>query len=130
MGGATEPPAPAETAPLPAPPARRWYYLTRLEATTWALLPRAGLGTEEGFVQIEPTFVIDGGQEFGVNVGAPVRLRLWGGGEGAGLVRREDWDSLSNWGQLVRGLKLGSDSSPLAVWFGALENYTLLSGHL
>ena len=64
-----------------------------------------------------------------LNVGAPVRLRLWGGGEGAGLVRREDWDSLSDWGQLVR-LKLGCDAAPLALWVGALEGYSLLSGHL
>ncbi|MFP2929847.1 hypothetical protein ACLESO_32570, partial [Pyxidicoccus sp. 3LG] len=113
---------------MPSP--RKWHYLTRVDATTWALLPRAGMGAEEGFAQIEPTFIIDGGPEFGVNVGAPVRLRLWGGGEGASVVRREDWDSLSDWGQLVRGLKLGTDSSPLAVWFGAPENYTLLSGHL
>ena len=74
--------------------------------------------------------ILDGGAEFRVNVGAPVRRRLWGGGEGGGLVRREDWDTLSDWGQLVRGLKLGSDFSPLAVWFGGLEDYTLLSGHL
>ena len=37
-------------------------------------------------------------------MGAPVRLHLWGGGEGASVVRREDWDSLSDWGQLARGL--------------------------
>ncbi|WP_163994393.1 hypothetical protein [Pyxidicoccus caerfyrddinensis] len=112
------------------PPTRQWHYLKRLDTTTWALLPRAGVGRDEGFVQIEPTLIIDGGEEFGVNVGAPVRLRLWGGGEGAGLVRREDWDTLSDWGQLFRGLKFGSDTAPLAVWFGGLENYTLLSGHL
>jgi len=74
--------------------------------------------------------ILDGGPEFGVNVGAPVWLRLWGGGEDAGLVRWEDWDSLSDWGQLVRGLKLGSDNAPLGVWFGALEGYSLLSAHL
>ncbi|NMO22282.1 hypothetical protein HG543_46625, partial [Pyxidicoccus fallax] len=129
-GGASEPPVPEEAAPSPAPPARRWYSLMRLEATAWALLPRAGTGAEEGFVQIEPTFILDGGPEFGVNVGAPVRLRLWGGGEGASVVRRQDWDSLSDWGQLVRGLKLGSDNAPLGVWFGALEDYSLLTGHL
>jgi len=123
-------PEPETAAPVAMTPARKWHYLTRVEATTWTLLPRAGVGSEEGFAQIEPTFIIDGGPEFGVNVGVPVRLRLWGGGEGAGLVRREDWDTLSDWGQLVRGLKLGSDYSPLAVWFGALEDYTLLSGHL
>ncbi|HZI13946.1 MAG TPA: hypothetical protein VE153_26495 [Myxococcus sp.] len=130
---ATEPPDESPPAPGPepaVPAARTWHYLTRVETATWALLPRMRMGADEGFVQIEPTFIIDGGSEFGVNVGAPVRLRLWGGGEGASLVRREDWDSLSDWGQLVRGLKLGSDFSPLAVWFGALEDYTLLSGHL
>ncbi len=110
------------------PTARQWHYLTRLEATTWTLLPRAGSGRDEGYVQVEPTFILDGGEALGVNVGAPVRLRLWS--EGSGVVRREDWDSLSDWGQLVRGLKLGSDFSPLAVWFGGLEDYTLLSGHL
>lgn len=129
-GGASEPPAPEEAAPSPAPPPRRWYYLTRLETATLALLPRAGAGEREGFVQVEPTVILDGGPEFGLNVGAPVRLRLWGGAEGASVVRREDWDSLSDWGQLVRGLKLGSNTAPLGVWFGALEDYSLLTGHL
>ena len=122
------PPEPEASAP-PSP--RQWHSLTRLEATNWTLLPRAGVGTDEGFVQVEPTLIItDGGEESGVNVGAPVRLHLWGGGEGASVVRREDWDSLSDWGQLVRGLKLGSDFAPLAAWLGGLEDYTLLSGHL
>jgi hypothetical protein len=125
-----EAPPASETDTAAPPSTRQWHYLTRVEATTWTLLPRAGVGRDEGFMQVEPTFIIDGGPEFGVNVGALVRLRLWGGGEGAGIVRREDWDSLSDWGQLVRGLKLGSDFSPLAVWFGGLEDYTLLSGHL
>ena len=129
-GGATEPPAPEEAAPSQAPSSRAWHYLTRLEATTLALLPRTATGEGEGFAQVEPTAILDGGPEFGVNVGAPVRLRLWGGGEGAGLVRREDWDSLSDWGQLVRALKLGSDASPVALWVGALESFHLLSGHL
>ena len=123
-----------ELEPEPAPPvampsAQRWHYLTRLEATTWALLPCAGRGDDEGFAQIEPTLILDGGPEFGVNVGAPVRLRLWSG-EGDSLVRREDWDTLSDWGQLFRGLKFGSDNAPLGVWFGALEEYSLLTGHL
>jgi len=132
--------APSTASPKEAPPvsetetaepvARQWHYLTRLEATTWTLLPRAGVGTDEGGVQVEPTLILDGGEELGVNVGAPVRLRLWGGAQGASVVRREDWDSLSDWGQFVRGLKVGSDFSPLAVWFGGLEDYTLLSGHL
>ncbi|RKH54550.1 hypothetical protein D7V93_25490, partial [Corallococcus llansteffanensis] len=104
--------------------------MTRLDATTLTFQPRAGVGTDEGFVQVEPPLILDGGAEFGVNLGAPVRLRLWGGGEGTGLVRREDWDSVSDWGQVVRALKLGSDHAPLAVWFGGLDSFNLLSGHL
>jgi hypothetical protein len=37
---------------------------------------------------------------------------------------------LSDWGQWVRGLKLGSDHAPLRGWVGVLESYSLLSGHL
>ncbi|HLK99667.1 MAG TPA: hypothetical protein VK539_03745 [Myxococcaceae bacterium] len=121
--------ASAQAAPAPASTAR-WHYLVRAEASTLALLPWAGLGRREGFMRVEPTLVVEGGEEFGLNVGAPVRLRLWGGAPGAEPVRREDWDSLSDWGQLVRGLKWGSDNAPVGVWVGALEDYSLLSGHL
>ncbi|WP_338262372.1 hypothetical protein [Corallococcus caeni] len=111
----------------PAPPTRSWSSLARLEVATLALLPRSGDGETEGFVQLEPTLILDGGPEFGLNLGAPIRLRAWGG---PGRVRREDWDRLSDWGQLVRGLKLGSDAAPVGIWLGALEDYSLLSAHL
>ncbi|RKH44501.1 hypothetical protein D7Y23_27500 [Corallococcus sp. AB050B] len=114
----------------PAQPTRSWSSLVRLEAATLALLPRLNSDEAEGFVQLEPTLILDGGPELGLNLGAPVRLRGWGGADGAGRVRREDWDSLSDWGQLVRGFKLGSDETPVGVWFGALEDYSLLSAHL
>ncbi|NPD28863.1 hypothetical protein HPP06_36125, partial [Corallococcus exiguus] len=107
-----------------------WRNLLRVEATTLAFLPRAGVGADEGFLQVEPTLILDGGEDFGLNLGTPVRLHLWGGGGAAGLVRREDWDSLSDFGQVVRGLKFGSNDAPVGVWFGALESYSLLSAHL
>ncbi|NOK21756.1 hypothetical protein [Corallococcus carmarthensis] len=120
------PPVEEERRPLD----EAWRNLLRVEATTWSFLPRAGRGADEGFLQVEPTLILDGGEDFGLNLGTPVRLRLWGGGGAAGFVRREDWDSLSDWGQLVRGLKLGSDAAPVGVWLGALEDYSLLSAHL
>ncbi|WNG52768.1 hypothetical protein F0U60_35595 [Archangium minus] len=116
--------------PLPASSTRRLHYLARLEATGFALLPGGGTGGVERYAQLTPMLVLDGGEELGVNLGAPVRLRLGGGTPGAGLVRREDWDSLSDWGQVVRALKLGSDASPVGLWAGALDSYNLLSGHL
>jgi hypothetical protein len=121
---------PAQAAPASASPGARRSYLVRLEASALTLLPRHGVGRGEVFLQVEPMLVVDGGGELGLNLGAPVRLRAWGGGEGAGLVREEDWDSLSDWGQLVRLLSLGSDTSPVAFWVGSLDCYTLLSGHL
>ncbi len=128
--GPDNPPAGPTEPQLSASPARKWRSLARLETSGLALLPRAGVGAAEGFAQVEPTLILDGGEELGVNLGAPVRLRLGRGGEGVGLVRREDWDSLSDWGQLMRGLKLGSDNAPVALWVGGLESYSLLSAHL
>ena len=128
--GPDNPPAGAMEPPLSASSAGRLHYLARLEATGLALLPGGGTGGVERYVQLTPMLVLDGGEEFGVNLGAPVRLRLGGGVQGGGLVRREDWDSLSDWGQLVRALKLGSDASPVGLWAGALDSYSLLSGHL
>ncbi|MGZ3457478.1 MAG: hypothetical protein ACXU86_03125 [Archangium sp.] len=124
-----EPPAPDSEAPSPGS-FSTWRCLTRLEASGLALLPSSGGGGVERYAQLTPMLVVDGGEAFGLNLGAPVRLRLEGGGLGAGLVRREDWDSLSDWGQLVHALKLGSDTSPVGLWVGALDSYSLLSGHL
>ncbi|NOK23569.1 hypothetical protein HMI50_41970, partial [Corallococcus carmarthensis] len=119
--------SPDSEASVPKEPPSSGSSLARLEVATLALLPRSSGGETEGFLQLEPTLILDGGPEFGLNLGAPVRMRAWGG---TGLVRREDWDSLSDWGQVVRGLKLGSNNAPVGVWFGALESYSLLSAHL
>ena len=125
-----DPPAGAMKPPLLASLAGGWHYLTRVEASGLALLPGGGAEGLESYAQLTPMLVLDGGEDLGVNLGAPVRLRLGGGAPGAGWVRREDWDSLSDWGQLVRALKLGSDTSPVGLWAGALDSYSLLSGHL
>jgi hypothetical protein len=90
-----------DTPPAPREPGR-WYALARLEARTLVLLPRGGAGGAEGLAQLAPTVVVDDGEKWGLHVGAPVRVRLWGGEARAGRVRREDWDSLSDWGHLVR----------------------------
>ncbi|TNV61702.1 hypothetical protein FH620_20435, partial [Corallococcus exiguus] len=106
-----------------------WTNLLRMDAATLTLLPRKGTGTEEGFVQVEPMVALGRGESFRLILGAPVRLRLWGGRAGAGLVRKEDWDTLSDWGQVVRLFMVGGDT-PDSVWLGMMEGYSLLSGHL
>lgn len=129
---AFEPVEDVQVEPEPFAPAstRGWRFLLRMDATTLTLLPRHGVGETEGLLQVEPTFVADGGPKLGFNLGAPVRLRLWGAGEGAGPVRKEDWDTPSDWGQWLRFFRLGNESSRVALWGGALEGYSLLSGHL
>ena len=121
---------PADALPSSASTATEWRSLMRLEASALALCSGGEAGEVVGYAQLTPMLVVASGESFGLNLGAPVRLRLWGGELGAGLVRREDWDSLSDWGQWVRALKLGSDASPVGLWVGALDSYSLLSGHL
>ncbi|MBN9685244.1 MULTISPECIES: hypothetical protein [unclassified Corallococcus] len=120
-----------DESPPPTPPASRsrWANLVSLEATTWTLLPRRTVDGAEGFLQVAPKWVVARPGVLHLGLGAPVRLRMWGGGTGAGRVRKEDWDTLSDWGQVVRILTVGGDA-PNSLWMGALESYTLLSGHL
>ncbi|RKH97442.1 hypothetical protein [Corallococcus sp. AB038B] len=121
-GEETSSPATSDSAPA-------WTNLLRVDAATLTLLPGRGAGTDEGFVQVEPMMALGKGESLRLILGAPVRLRLWGGGEGAGLVRKEDWDTLSDWGQVVRLFMVGGDT-PNSVWLGMMEGYSLLSGHL
>ncbi|MCP3168848.1 hypothetical protein [Myxococcus qinghaiensis] len=107
----------------------QWLNRLSLETTTWTLLPRRGAGRGEGFLQVEPSWVVARPGVVHLGLGAPVRLRMWGGGEGASLVRKEDWDTRSDWGQWLQTLTVGGDA-PNFLWAGALESYTLLSGHL
>ncbi|PTL77549.1 hypothetical protein DAT35_42845 [Vitiosangium sp. GDMCC 1.1324] len=71
LGGAMEPPSPDGESPPPASFAT-WRYLTRLEATGLALLPNSGVGGAERYAQLTPMLVVDGGEAFGLNLGAPV----------------------------------------------------------
>jgi hypothetical protein len=103
------------------------HYRARLEVTGLALRPGAPGDMTEGYVQVAPGLTLDGGASWGVTVGAPVRIHVIDGGMG---VRARDWDSLSDFGQVLRALRLGDDTSSVALWAGALEDYTLLSGHL
>ncbi|RKH50545.1 hypothetical protein D7Y23_12845, partial [Corallococcus sp. AB050B] len=55
-GGAQEAVAPEEEPASPATAGEdaRWAHWLRMEATSLTLLPRRGVGGDEGFVQLEP----------------------------------------------------------------------------
>jgi hypothetical protein len=91
-------------------------------------LARGTDGTMEGFAQVEPSFLINGGERFELNLTAPLRLRILGGGNG--VLRQEDWDELSDFGQILQSFQFGEVSDALLVAAGAMGGYSLISGHL
>ncbi|WP_342379814.1 hypothetical protein NVS55_09810 [Myxococcus stipitatus] len=107
----------------------RWANRLSLEASTWALLPRRGTGPDERFLLVEPRLEVHHPGLLSLNLVAPVRLRIRGDSAREGLVRKEDWDELSDWGQVVCALTVGGDA-PNFIWVGTLDSYTMLSGHL
>jgi hypothetical protein len=108
-------------------PGDSWHAWVRLEV---GALARVTGGQGSGYARLAPALVLDGGEDWGLHLGAPVLLQPWGRQAQGGWVRQEDWDSLSDWGQWVQALQLGGDSAPVGLWVGALEDYSLLSGHL
>jgi len=121
-----------EPVSLPLEDTEEPHYGVDLRLSGLALWTGMDAGLAEGYVQVEPTFILDGGEPLRLSLGAPLRLRLPSGPAGAhgSLVRMKDWDSLSDFGQLVRSLSLGTPASAVTLRAGALEDYSLLSGHL
>lgn len=93
-------------------------------------------GSNDFFAVALPLIGFDGGEDFGFELGAPLRLRLFDDPpenrpeDFGGVLRGRDWDETSDFGQLLRELRIGSDSSFLKVRAGPLERQTLGYGHL
>ncbi|HLL06943.1 MAG TPA: hypothetical protein VK539_40585 [Myxococcaceae bacterium] len=107
-------------------PGDTWHALVRLEAGGLVLVTG---GQQARYARVTPALVLDGGEDWGLHLGASMLLQPWGNQAG-GWVRQEDWDSRSDWGQWVQALRLGGEAAPVGLWVGALEDYSLLSGHL
>jgi hypothetical protein len=105
------------------------HYLASLEVSGLGLLPRLEGGAAEGYTQVHPALILDGGKRFGLHVHLPLRLHVAGGGA-AGLLRKRDWDSRSDFGQWLRELRVGQHTWPVQMKAGALEEYSLMSGSL
>ena len=75
------------------------------------------------YVSALPVASYDGGEPFGVELGAALRF------SGSGL-RPEDWDSLSDFGQLLRELRAGAEGGPVFLRAGTLSPLTLGTGRL
>jgi hypothetical protein len=108
------------------------HYLASLEVSGLGLLPRLVGGAAEGYTQVHPGLILDGGERFGLYVHLPLRLHVAGGGTagGGGPFRERDWDSRSDLGQWLRELRVGRRTWPVRLKAGALEEYSLMAGHL
>ena len=93
-------------------------------------------GWQDGFLELAPIVGIDLGDPFALEVGAEFRLRLIDSppdqraGDIGGVLRRADWDEASDFGQIIRSLRISKPESVFWLQAGAVRNKTLGLGHL
>ncbi|MDY7227774.1 hypothetical protein [Hyalangium rubrum] len=74
--------------------------------------------------------------DFSLELGAPLRLRLLdeepaqAADDFGAHLRRQDWDTLSDFGQVLRELSIGHDGEAFSLYAGPLLAFTLGEGHL
>ena len=106
-------------------------------ATGAVTLPSGTPGGEQDFFAwASPAIVFQGSDEFILSAGADLRFRVidldpkqTATDYGANL-RREDWDQLSDYGQILRELRIGNADTPFELKAGEIDDYTLGLGHL
>lgn len=93
-------------------------------------------GAQDLFAVVTPLLAVESGDAFALELGAPLRLRAWDRGAAQrqrdhfGLLRREDWDEPSDFGQLLRDLRLGSEGGTFLLHAGAFGAHTIGNGGL
>jgi hypothetical protein len=85
---------------------------------------------------LRPVAGIQVGDVFQLELGPTFRLRVIDtppdnrAGDFGGVLRGADWDELSDYGQIIQSLRIGSDNSPFFVRAGPARKKTLGQGHL
>jgi hypothetical protein len=93
-------------------------------------------GQQDVFFDLRPIVGIDVGDSFGIEVGAEFRLRLIDETPGqraddiGGVLRGADWDEASDFGQILRSLRISKPDSVFWIQAGAVRKKTLGLGHL
>ncbi|HLT32088.1 MAG TPA: hypothetical protein VK013_18760 [Myxococcaceae bacterium] len=111
----------------PAPTGWRIAGAAELGAQPLALAP----GETDVFLSLTPYLAISAGQRFELELGSPLRLPV-GAITGAKpfALRPEDWDERSDWGQVLRHLRIGHDTDAVGFEAGRLTQFTLGRGSL
>jgi hypothetical protein len=101
------------------------------------LLPSGfGANGEDVMLSLRPVAGFSVSDVFALELGPTFRLRLIDlapdnrSSDFGGVLRRADWDELSDFGQILSSLRIGADSSPVFVRAGPAWKKTLGLGHL
>ena len=117
----------AQVAPPEAPPGATRFH-GALEVSVMSL--------GDLFLDVTPILGVDGGDDFAFELGAALNLLVAPRDaatrqqEYGKVLRREDWSEPSDFGQILRQLRIGSDASRLQLRAGPLSQETLGWGHL
>jgi hypothetical protein len=100
-------------------------------------LPSGTLGGgQDIFALAMPVARMTRGESFELELGAPLRFRLLdaepkqSAQDFSGHLRRQDWDTTSDYGQVLRVLRIGRDDNVANLRAGPLHAFTLGEGHL
>ncbi len=107
-----------------------------LEAGPLSLPSGTRGGGQDIFALAVPVARLTRGESFTLELGAPLRFRLLdaepkqAAQDFGGYLRREDWDTMSDYAQVLRELRIGGDHNMAQFYAGPLSNFTLGEGHL
>ena len=99
--------------------------------------PSGPLGGEnDTLFGIRPIAAFDAGEWFEAELGAYFRLRMFDdppenrSTDAGGVLRGADWDSPSDFGQIIRRVRISKPDSPFYARLGIATHYSLGLGHL
>jgi len=125
---------PVPVASEPEPP-RAPAFAMRAGLETGVLLWPEG-NPFDGLAVARPLLSFEAGELFAAELGATFNLLILdaapynSGVELGGILRRADWDELSDFGQILRHLRIGKDGGPGWLRAGAVRLKTLGNGHV
>ncbi|WNG61494.1 hypothetical protein F0U59_47390 [Archangium gephyra] len=120
----------------PAPAEEGIHFQAALEVGGQALPSGTGANQMDGFGVVFPRLGVKGGDEFEFELGAPLRLRVLDQEpqqleqDYGGRLRRQDWDERSDFGQILRNLRIGRDDGHVQLRAGGFSTYSLGAGWL
>lgn len=120
----------------PEPPSFDTRFRAALELSAQSFPSGTAGGSQDGFLLLTPLLGVESADDFAFELGAELRGRVLDAPplqrhrDFERVLRREDWDERSDFGQLLRALKIGADGAAFSLRAGPLGQYTLGRGHL